>query len=56
MTPLWPAGHLPHKGGDRMPDMQANCRRRWRIVEAAGTPISPLVGEMAGGPEGGVFS
>ena len=38
-TPLWPAGHLPRKGGDQQ-------LRRHRV-------ISPLEGEMAGRPEGG---
>jgi hypothetical protein len=42
--PLWPAKWgpwlLPHKGGDWLPSMQ-------RL-------ISPLEGEMAGRPEGGV--
>jgi hypothetical protein len=41
-TPLWPAGHLPLKGGDY-------ARRRNR-------PISPLEGEMAGRPEGGIYA
>ncbi|PRD43284.1 lytic murein transglycosylase [Phyllobacterium phragmitis] len=55
VTPLCPAGHLPHKGGDytfmgvrhQSPTLQ-NERR------APCQPISPLVGEMAGRPEGGV--
>jgi assimilatory nitrate reductase catalytic subunit len=38
-TPLWPAGHLPLKGGD--------------YAVPAPHPISPLEGEMAGRPEGG---
>jgi hypothetical protein len=62
-TPLWPAGHLPLKGGDwqaasALPD---NTRRRpplcpATLVVAADScpdPISPLEGEMAGRPEGG---
>ncbi len=58
-TPLWPAGHLPHKGGERMwrgpcayravPPVQAFPLER----TARGESISPLVGEMAGRPEGG---
>jgi len=54
-TPLWPAGHLPLKGGDRA------VLRPWRLPEAAGSGeqmtrlISPLEGEMAGRPEGGAF-
>ncbi|TPI67101.1 hypothetical protein FJ420_23360 [Mesorhizobium sp. B3-1-3] len=52
-TPLWPAGHLPRKGGDRM------SRRLSPIIDIAGCaagpklPISPFAGEMAGRPEGG---
>jgi len=38
-TPLWPAGHLPLKGGD------------WAV--SIPRIISPLEGEMAGRPEGG---
>ncbi|TPL38815.1 hypothetical protein FJ957_27665 [Mesorhizobium sp. B2-4-6] len=53
-TPLCPAGHLPRKGGDW------RLRRRhllrgvgdWR--KSARHSISPLAGEMAGRPEGGV--
>src|SRR5262245_61480579 len=53
VAPLWPAGHLPRKGGDH-----ARRRRRssssitdWRKL--SGQLISPLAGEMAGTPEGG---
>ncbi|MBB4348320.1 assimilatory nitrate reductase catalytic subunit/cobaltochelatase CobN [Rhizobium cellulosilyticum] len=65
-TPLWPAGHLPHKGGDhRWP---APCPAQafasasikpsllsLNLIEAShyAQLISPLVGEMAGRPEGG---
>ncbi len=38
-TPLWPAGHLPLKGGDH--------------AVSTTRLISPLEGEMAGRPEGG---
>ncbi|TPN52399.1 lytic murein transglycosylase [Mesorhizobium sp. B1-1-7] len=54
--PLWPAGHLPRKGGDRM------SRRLSPIFHVAGEapspklPISPLAGEMAGRPEGGAWA
>ena len=58
-TPLCPAGHLPHKGGDR--------RRGWRRLSATDGVwadggdlqrptrrlISPLEGEMPGKAEGG---
>ena len=52
-APLWPAGHLPHTGGD-WPSSQPSP-----IADVAGMApttkllISPLVGEMAGRPEGG---
>src|SRR5262245_44631388 len=54
VAPLWPAGHLPLKGGDhagrlvRRPFCEASDLRRpeWQ-------PISPVAGEMAGRPEGG---
>ncbi|RAZ85440.1 hypothetical protein DPM33_29885 [Mesorhizobium hawassense] len=52
-APLCPAGHLPRKGGDwplLRPAHSSNVgdwrNRRRRL-------ISPLVGEMAGRPEGG---
>ena len=51
-TPLCPAGHLPHKGGDWMgsPDRSdLNVRRCHR-----NDSISPLVGEMSGRTEGGI--
>src|SRR5690606_21967610 len=41
-TPLCPAGHLPHKGGDRL-----GARR-------CHDSISPPVGEMPGRAEGGI--
>ncbi|PBC05598.1 hypothetical protein CK220_04775 [Mesorhizobium sp. WSM3860] len=52
-TTLWPAGHLPRKGGDRM------SRSLSPIASAAGgspapkLPTSPVAGEMSGRPEGG---
>ncbi|RUT97701.1 hypothetical protein EOD23_28220, partial [Mesorhizobium sp. USDA-HM6] len=52
--PLWPAGHLPRKGGDWM------SRRLSPIAKIRGDaplkklPISPLAGEMSGRTEGGV--
>jgi acyl-CoA synthetase (NDP forming) len=52
-TPLWPAGHLPLKGGDQsLPAPRAFAD----TVDEGPTsklPISPLEGEMAGRPEGG---
>ncbi|RRI02650.1 hypothetical protein EH240_11690 [Mesorhizobium tamadayense] len=53
-TPLCPAGHLPHKGGDwqllrrRPPFNVADWRKQSRQV------ISPLAEEMPGRAEGGV--
>ncbi|RSC11593.1 hypothetical protein EFR00_10080 [Rhizobium sophoriradicis] len=62
-TPLCPAGHLPHKGGDRqdapaprnLGRAPSGCRHPWRLIGARGRPqpISPLVGEMPGRAEGG---
>jgi hypothetical protein len=54
-TPLWPAGHLPLKGGDWLPRRLSPIGN---IVELAVTfklPISPLEGEMPGRAEGGAF-
>jgi hypothetical protein len=53
-TSLCPAGHLPPKGGDQPAGLSA------QIGEAGGATtekllISPLEGEMAGRPEGGVI-
>ncbi|SFB04725.1 assimilatory nitrate reductase catalytic subunit/cobaltochelatase CobN [Rhizobium sp. NFR07] len=66
-TPLWPAGHLPHKQGDqlgvRFRPNQAACTtapqhpglmlKRSLAAKSRPLVISPLVGEMAGRPEGG---
>src|SRR5690606_27833523 len=52
-TPLCPAGHLPHKGGDwqfRRRRLHGNVND-WR--KPCGRLISPLVGEMSGRTEGG---
>ena len=52
--PLWPAGHLPLKGGDRLSLALSQIANAAEPVPylAAGA-ISPLEGEMAGRPEGG---
>jgi ApbE superfamily uncharacterized protein (UPF0280 family) len=53
-TPLCPAGHLPHKGGDQLSFRSspiAHIADR-ATAEAVGA-ISPLVGEMSGRTEGG---
>ncbi|RVD54768.1 lytic murein transglycosylase [Mesorhizobium sp. M2D.F.Ca.ET.185.01.1.1] len=50
-TPLWPAGHLPRKGGDRMSPWVSPTSH----VETPSPKllISPLAGEMPGRAEGG---
>ncbi|KXF79488.1 hypothetical protein ATN84_02155 [Paramesorhizobium deserti] len=56
-TPLWPAGHLPHKGGDYA---FINARHQSQMSQGKGgkscQPISPLEGEMPGRAEGGVIA
>lgn len=58
VTPLWPAGHLPQKRGDRMRPAPGAYRvvphtQAFPLIRVARRgPISPLVGEMAGRPEG----
>ncbi|PRD58701.1 lytic murein transglycosylase [Phyllobacterium myrsinacearum] len=53
-TPLCPAGHLPHKGGDRpaLPFLR-NLKRFLLCENIHANVISPLVGEMSGRTEGG---
>ena len=53
-APLWPAGHLPHTGGDWPSSLFSPIAEVARRVATFELPISPLVGEMAGRPEGGV--
>ncbi|MER9296575.1 molybdopterin-dependent oxidoreductase [Mesorhizobium sp. M0621] len=52
-APLWPAGHLPLKGGDRLSYGRSLISSVAELSEAPKLPISPLEGEMAGRPEGG---
>ncbi|HAU75806.1 MAG TPA: lytic murein transglycosylase [Agrobacterium sp.] len=52
-TPLCPAGHLPHKGGDRHAAMSRRSRRLRTERRWCALPISPPVGEMPGRAEGG---
>ncbi|TPL07229.1 lytic murein transglycosylase [Mesorhizobium sp. B2-3-6] len=52
-TPLWPAGHLPRKGGDQMSPRLSPITDVKEKALFAKQPISPLAGEMAGRPEGG---
>jgi assimilatory nitrate reductase catalytic subunit/cobaltochelatase CobN len=62
-TPLWPAGHLPHKGGDQLGAPFSPTKSHGEGAElvtgfdlAKVTPlvISLLVGEMPGRAEGGM--
>ena len=58
-APLCPARHLPHRGGDQLGARSAHHISLFAghtfFGEAKVTPhvIFPLVGEMAGRPEGG---
>ncbi|TPJ06598.1 lytic murein transglycosylase [Mesorhizobium sp. B2-8-1] len=52
-APLWPAGHLPRKGGDRLSPLPSPISGIAGRALSATPPISPLAGEMAGRPEGG---
>ena len=52
-TPLWPAGHLPLKGGDQLSPGFSPISGVAGKVERLKRLISPLEGEMAGRPEGG---
>jgi hypothetical protein len=54
LTPLCPAGHLPLKGGDRLDEFTSPLPRPMRWVRPLNESISPLEGEMAGRPEGGI--
>ncbi|TIV48995.1 MAG: lytic murein transglycosylase, partial [Mesorhizobium sp.] len=53
-TPLWPAGHLPRKGGDRTSPRLSPIFNAEGGSPAVELPISPLAGEMSGRTEGGV--
>ena len=55
VTPLWPAGHLPLKGGDQVSWRLSPIAFVGRMAATLELPISPLEGEMAGRPEGGPF-
>ncbi|TPM29092.1 hypothetical protein FJ955_15495 [Mesorhizobium sp. B2-2-2] len=50
---LCPAGHLPHEGGDWISPRLSPITNVAEQAPRAKLPISPLVGEMAGSPEGG---
>ncbi len=53
VAPLWPAGHLPLKGGDwQLQQCRPFCNiNDWQ--KPSGRLISPLEGEMSGRTEGG---
>ncbi|TIT40072.1 MAG: hypothetical protein E5W76_17595 [Mesorhizobium sp.] len=51
--PLWPAGHLPLEGGDRMSRRLSPISSAARDASASKLPISPLEGEMSGRTERG---
>ncbi|PTE10346.1 hypothetical protein C9427_11675 [Mesorhizobium helmanticense] len=51
-APLCPAGHLPHKEGDRMSRRLSPITKVEGRAAAPKLPISPLVGEMSGRTEG----
>ncbi|RWM25366.1 MAG: hypothetical protein E5X74_30045 [Mesorhizobium sp.] len=53
-TPLWPAGHLPRKGGDQTAAMPSPIASVTGWAPRSKLPISPLAGEMSGRTEGGV--
>lgn len=49
--PLWPEGHLPLKGGEKLArPFQLISAYGWAVAEPM--RFSPLEGEMAGRPEG----
>ncbi|TRC82707.1 lytic murein transglycosylase [Mesorhizobium sp. WSM4310] len=52
-TPLWPAGHFPLKGGDRMSSRPSPISGVARWAARLRLLISPLEGEMPGRAEGG---
>ncbi|TJV06342.1 MAG: lytic murein transglycosylase [Mesorhizobium sp.] len=52
-TPLWPAGHLPLKWGDRRLSLLSPISNAGEERPRMKQPISPLEGEMSGRTEGG---
>jgi len=52
-TPLWPAGHLPRKGGDQLSSRLSPITSVERMLPPSELLISPLAGEMSGRTEGG---
>ncbi|QCI98453.1 lytic murein transglycosylase [Agrobacterium larrymoorei] len=54
LTPLCPAGHLPHKGGDRIAAIYRPYQTSRLGLCGRVLPISLLVGEMPGRAEEGI--
>ncbi|ESW96698.1 hypothetical protein X769_27635 [Mesorhizobium sp. LSJC268A00] len=54
-TPLWPAGHLPLKGGDWMAPLASQISSVGEEAPSLKLPIFPLEGEMSGRTEGGAL-
>ncbi len=52
-TPLWPAGHLPLKGGDQPATPSSPISQGAGKAAGPELPISPLEEEMSGRTEGG---
>ncbi|ARP64692.1 hypothetical protein A9K65_015965 [Mesorhizobium sp. WSM1497] len=52
-APLWPAGHLPRKGGDRQLQLLRLSCNAGNLPKADESTISSLAGEMSGRTEGG---
>ncbi|TIS62534.1 MAG: lytic murein transglycosylase [Mesorhizobium sp.] len=55
-TPLWPAGHLPLKGGDWMSSPLSPIFDTAERAAPSTLLISPLEGEMSGRTEGGALA
>ncbi|TGU94976.1 lytic murein transglycosylase [Mesorhizobium sp. M00.F.Ca.ET.151.01.1.1] len=55
-TPLWPAGHLPLKGGDWMSSPASPIFCAAGRVATSTQLISHLEGEMSGSTEGGALA
>jgi cobaltochelatase CobN len=53
ITPLWPAGHLPHKGGDEPVGPTTTKYQPVNGAKPHRVSIPPPVGEMPGRAEGG---
>ncbi|RUU18677.1 hypothetical protein EN933_04400 [Mesorhizobium sp. M7A.F.Ca.US.001.01.1.1] len=53
-APLWPAGHLPLKGGDWISRRLSPIFNAEEETQKPKLPISPLEGEMSGRTEGGL--